>query len=50
VKSFIGNIKEGNVKDAIIDGVGIVVDTVALGVPAVPGGVGAGIKAARAGN
>lgn len=50
VKSFADNVKQGNVKGAIIDGVGIIADGAALILPCVPGGAGAGIKAARAGN
>jgi len=48
VTSLISNIKEGNVLSAVVDGVGIVADAVALAVPIVPGGAGAGIKALRA--
>ena len=40
VKNLIQNIKAGNVKDAILDGAGIVVDVAAAAVPVVPGGVG----------
>ena len=40
VKNLIQNIKAGNVKDAILDGVGIVGDVAAAAVPIVPGGVG----------
>ena len=50
VKSFVSNVKEGNVGGAILDGVGIVADVVAVATPFVPGGVGAGIKAVRAGD
>ena len=48
VKSFSDNIKSGNIDNAIVDGVGIVFDAVAVALPVVPGGVGAGIKAVRA--
>ncbi len=46
--SLVGNIKEGNVGSAFADAGGIVVDGLALAVPAVPGGVGIGLKAKRA--
>ena len=48
VRSFISNIKAGNRRDAIWDGVGIVADAAAVALPFVPGGAGAAIKAARA--
>jgi len=48
VKSFSDNIKSGNIGNAIVDGVGIVFDAVAVALPVVPGGVGTGIKAIRA--
>ena len=48
VKSFSDNIKSGNISNAIVDGVGIVFDAVAVALPVVPGGIGAGIKAVRA--
>jgi RHS repeat-associated protein len=47
VKSFSDNIKSGNIGNAIVDGVGIVFDAVAVALPVVPGGVGAGIKTVR---
>ena len=47
-KSFSENIKSGNVGNAIVDGIGIAFDAVAVALPVVPGGVGAGIKAIRA--
>jgi len=50
VESIISNIKDGNVGAAIVDGVGIIADAAAIAIPVVPGGVGAGIKAARAAN
>ena len=50
VKSFVSNVKQGKVGAAIVDGVGIVVDAAAVATPFVPGGVGAGIKAVRAGG
>lgn len=49
-KSFVGNVKAGNVVGAVVDGVGVLVDATALVVPGVPGGAGAGIKALRAGD
>ncbi len=48
IHSLRGNIKEGNTKSAWADAGGIVVDVIALAVPAVPGGVGIGLKAKRA--
>ena len=48
VTSLVSNIKEGNVLSAVVDGVGIFADAVALAVPIVPGGASAGIKALRA--
>ena len=47
IKSLKDNIKSGNVGAAIVDGIGIVLDAGATVLPLVPGGVGAGIKAAR---
>ncbi len=47
VKSFVSNVKNGRVGAAIMDGVGIVLDAAAVVAPCVPGGVSAGIKAAR---
>ena len=47
VKSFSDNIKSGNIGNAIVDGVGIVFDAVAVALPVVPGGVSAGIKVVR---
>lgn len=47
VKSFVSNVKQGNVKDAIIDGVGIVLDAASLATPLVSSGAGMAIKAAR---
>ncbi len=41
VKSLIGNIKAGEARAAIGDGIGIVVDVAAAALPFVPGGVGA---------
>jgi RHS repeat-associated protein len=48
VKSFISNVRQGNVGSAVLDGVGVVIDAAAVIVPVVPGGVGAGLKAIRA--
>jgi hypothetical protein len=48
VASFAYNIKEGNYGAAGLDAFGIVVDTVALAVPILPGGAGVIIKASRA--
>lgn len=41
VRSFVKNIKSGNVRGAIGDALGIAVDAVAAAVPFVPGGLGA---------
>jgi len=48
ITSLVDNIKQGNVKDAVIDTVGIVADTTAIFLPGVPAVAGQGIKAARA--
>ena len=50
VKSFVQNVKEGNTGAAIMDGVGIISDALAVATPIVPGGVSAGIAAVRAGK
>lgn len=42
------NIAAGNTGAAVLDGVGIALDAVMLAIPIAPGGVGLGIKAARA--
>ena len=47
VASLISNIKARNVGAAIMDGFGIVADAAAVVLPLVPGGVSAGLKAAR---
>ena len=47
VKSLTDNIKSRNIGSAIVDGVGIVLDAVAIALPGVPGGVSSGIKAVR---
>ena len=48
VKSFVNNVKGGNVIGAVVDGVGIVLDVAAVTLPVVPGGAGAAIKGVRA--
>ena len=50
VRSFVKNIKSGNVRGAVGDAVGVVVDAVAAAVPFVPGGVGAVRAGAKAVN
>lgn len=50
IQSFTENIQSGNYWGAAADAGGILVDAAAAIVPAVPGGVGTGIKAARGGN
>lgn len=47
-KSFVDNVKAGNVGAAIVDGLGVVVDAAAVVLPGVPGGVGAAAKGVRA--
>ncbi|MDP3443096.1 MAG: hypothetical protein Q8T08_09590 [Ignavibacteria bacterium] len=49
-KSFVDNVRQGNVGAATLDGVGVVADAAAVVIPLVPGGVGAGIKAVRVGD
>lgn len=48
VDSFTENISRGNIGAAILDGVGILADAVAVALPIVPGGAGAAIKGIRA--
>ena len=47
VESFVSNIHEGNVSDALVDGVGIALDAIASILPVVPGGASTTIKAVR---
>lgn len=47
-KSFVDNVNGGNVLGAVVDGVGIVLDTAATALPVVPGGAGVAIKGVRA--
>ncbi|WP_433006654.1 RHS repeat domain-containing protein [Treponema socranskii] len=47
VASLVTNVKAGNVKGAVIDGLGIVADVAAVALPCIPGGASAAIKAAR---
>jgi hypothetical protein len=47
-KSFVSNVKEGNIGGSIVDGIGVAIDVAAVLIPVVPGGVGSAIKAARA--
>ena len=47
VKSLSSNIKEGNYKGAIVDGIGIALDAAALATPFVSAGAGVAIKAVR---
>lgn len=46
-KSLVDNVRAGNVGSAVVDAVGIVADVAAIATPGVPGGVSAGIAAAR---
>jgi len=48
VISLVADIKAGNTKAAVIDGLGIVADGIALALPFVLGGASTAIKAARA--
>lgn len=48
VKSFVDNVKDGNVLGAVVDGVATVVDVAGAMLPLVPSGVGAILKGARA--
>lgn len=48
VYSLVDNIKQGNVKDAVIDTIGVAADVTAIALPGVPGGAGYAVKAARA--
>ena len=47
VGRFVDNVKQGNVGDAVLDGLGVVVDAAVI-LPGEPGGAGAAIKGARA--
>ncbi|WP_276880496.1 HNH/ENDO VII family nuclease, partial [Bacteroides heparinolyticus] len=47
IKSLQENIKSGNVGAAVFDGIGVLLDAGAAALPFIPGGVSAGIKAAR---
>ena len=44
VENFVSNIHEGNVSDALVDGVGIALDAIATILPVVPGGASTTIK------
>jgi len=48
VASLVSNVKAGNAGAAVLDAVGVVVDSAAAAVPFVPGGAGAIIKGVRA--
>lgn len=50
VASLVDNVSKGNVGGAILDGVGVIADGLALAIPLVPGGAGAAIKAVRVGD
>ncbi len=47
VQSFWTNIQAGNVGAAVVDGAALVLDVAATILPAIPGGVGTAVKAAR---
>ena len=44
VENFVSNIHEGNVLDAVVDGVGVALDAVVTILPVAPGGAGTAIK------
>ena len=48
VASLVADVRADNIKGAIIDGIGIVVDAAAVAFPGIPGGVGTALKAAGA--
>ncbi len=48
VRSFVRNVKSGDVGGAVLDAVGIIADAAAVALPCIPGGAGAAIKAVRA--
>ena len=50
IKSLSSNIRKGNYKGAIVDGIGIALDAAALATPFVPGGAATAIKAVRGAN
>ena len=47
ISSLSTNVREHNIKDAIVDGVGIVLDLAAVALPIVPGGASVAIDAVR---
>jgi RHS repeat-associated protein len=46
-ESFTGNVASGNAVGAVVDGIGLAYDLVAIAVPGLPGGASTGIRAAR---
>ncbi|WP_278585117.1 putative toxin [Coprobacter fastidiosus] len=46
-KSFVENVRQGNVKASVVDGLGMLVDLGAVILPGVPGGAGVAIKTGR---
>ena len=48
ISSLWNNIQNGNAGEAVVDGIGVAVDVVAIILPGVPGGAGTAIKSARA--
>ena len=50
ISSLVKNVREGNIGSALLDAGGIVVDGAAAAVPILPGGAGAALRAARAGE
>ncbi len=49
VASLVRNVADGNFGEAVVDGLGVIVDVGAVVLPGVPGGAGTGIKATRKG-
>jgi RHS repeat-associated protein len=47
VVSMYNNIRDGDIRGSVIDGLGIIADIATLAVPGVPGGVGIAVKSAR---
>ena len=46
-KSFVENVRQGNVKASVVDGLGMLLDLGAVILPGVPGGAGVAIKTGR---
>ena len=48
ISSLWNNIRKGNVRDAVVDGIGVAIDVAAVILPGIPGGASSAIKSARA--